>query len=581
MTPRVGVFVCHCGLNISWTVDVPAVAEAMKDYPGVVVSKEYRYMCSDPGQNLIAETVKEHDLDCVIVAACSPNLHLRTYRRLAATIGLNPYQVEQANIREQCSWVHEGDKAIATLKAIDIVRATVESVVRDRPLATSTSPITRRAMVIGGGVAGMQAALDIADAGYPVIVIERAAQLGGRVAQMAGSYLNFDSPENLAGEMIGRVMHHSNIQVLTEADLVDVSGYIGNFEAVVAKRHPEGEGPIEDESFLFDVGAIIIATGYRTLPLARLPMYGGGDIPDVVDGLTFERIVAEGELRRPSDGRMPRSIVWVQCAGAREPEQEGSVAYCSKVCCMTTARQAIQYKQLVPEGQATVFYIDIRSAGLRYDEIVQQSMEQHEVLYLRGKVSRIFEQDGHAVVWGSDTLSNMAVEVEADMVVLQTPMVPNDGAEELGRIVRVGASADGFFAEAHPKLGPVETTTAGVFLAGTAQAPKDIPESIAQGSAAAGKTLSIFAQPSLVMEPTIAEVDTSICAGCGVCVPVCPYGARSLDERAGVARVNPALCQSCGACIAACPNKASKLVNATPDQVLAMVEAMMIEVFDV
>jgi len=580
MTPRVGVFICHCGLNIASTVDVEAVAEALKDYPGVVVSTEYRYMCSDPGQNLIAEMAEEHALDRVIVAACSPSLHLRTYRRLAANIGLNPYQVEQANIREQCSWVHK-DRNIATLKAIDIIRATVESIVRDRPLTTSTSPITRRVLVIGGGVAGMQAALDIADAGYPVILIERAPQLGGRVAQMAGTYLNFDSPENLAGEMITHVTHHPTIQVLTEADLADVSGYIGNFEAVITKPHPEGKGPTEDESFTFDVGAIIVATGYRTLPLARLPMYGGGDIPDVVDGLTFERIVAEGELRRPSDGRVPRNVVWVQCAGAREPEQEGSVAYCSKVCCMTTARQAIQYKRLVPEGQATVFYIDIRSAGLRYDEIVQQSMEQHEVLYLRGKVSRIFEQDGHVVVWGSDTLSNMAVEVEADMVVLQTPMVPSEGAEDLGRIVRVGASADGFFAEAHPKLGPVETTTAGVFLAGTAQAPKDIPESIAQGSAAAAKALSIFAQPSLVMEPTIAEVDTSICAGCGVCVPVCPYGARSLDERAGVARVNPALCQSCGACIAACPNKASKLVNATPDQVLAMVEAMMIEVFDV
>jgi heterodisulfide reductase subunit A len=579
MTPRVGVFVCHCGLNISWSVDVPAVAEAMKDYPGVVVSKEYRYMCSDPGQNLIAETVKEHDLDCVVVAACSPNLHLRTYRRLGKNIGLNPYQVEQANIREQCSWVHEGDMATATLKAIDIVRATVESVVRDRPLEVSESPITRRVMVVGGGVAGMQAALDLADGGYPTILIERSAGLGGRVAQLAGTYLNFNSSGNIAGEMIDRVTHHPNIQVLTEAEIADVSGYIGNFEVLVSKRHPEGEGPAEDESFTFDVGAIILATGYRTLPLDRLPMYGGGEIPDVIDGLTFERIVAEDEMRRPSDGRVPRNVVWVQCAGAREPEQEGSVGYCSKVCCMTTARQAIQYKQLIPEGQATVFYIDIRSAGLRYDEIVQQAMEQQGVLYLRGKVSRIFEQDGHVVVWGSDTLSNMAVEIDADLVVLQTPMLPNDGAEELGRIVRVGASADGFFAEAHPKLGPVETTTAGVFLAGTAQAPKDIPESIAQGSAAAGKVLGLFAQPSLIMEPTIAEVDTSICSGCGVCVPMCPYGARSLDERAGVARVNPALCQSCGACVVACPNKASKLVNATPDQVLAMVEAMMIEVF--
>lgn len=579
MTPRVGVFICHCGLNIATTVDVEAVAEALKDYPGVIVSTEYRYMCSDPGQNMITEMAEEHDLDRVIVAACSPNLHLRTYRRLGEAIGLNPYQVEQANIREQCSWVHK-DRRLATLKAIDIIRATIESIVRDHPLSTSTSPITRRVLVIGGGVAGMQAALDVADAGYPTILVERSTQLGGHVSQMAGTYLNFKAPGNLAGDMIERATHHSNIQALTDADVTDVSGYIGNFEVAIEKRSTEGKRPTEAETFTFEVGAIILATGYRTLPLARLPMYGGGEIPDVVDGLTFERIVTEGEIRRPSDGRVPRNVVWVQCAGAREPEQAGSVGYCSKVCCMTTARQAIQYKQLVQEGQATVFYIDIRSAGLRYDEVVQQAMEQQEVLYLRGKVSRIFEQDGHIMVWGSDTLSSMAVEIEADMVVLQTPMLPSDDADELGRIVRVGASADGFYAEAHPKLGPVETTTAGVFLAGTAQAPKDIPESVAQGSAAAAKVLSIFAQQSLVMEPTIAEVDSSICAGCGACVPVCPYGARALDERAGVARVNPALCQSCGACIVACPNKASKLVNATPDQVLAMVEAMMIEVFD-
>jgi heterodisulfide reductase subunit A len=575
MSARVGVFVCYCGLNIGTTVDVEAVATELAKYPGVEVATTYKYMCSDPGQQLIRQKVEELKLDRFIVAACSPSLHLRTYRNLAGSLGLNPYETEQANIREQCSWVHPSDKAEATAKAIDIVKAVVEATCRNEPLTPGEAPITRRALILGGGVAGMQAALDIAEGGYPVILVERERTLGGNANRLSGTYMNFDAPHGLLDGMIEQVQGHANIQVLLGGELAEISGYIGNFQARV-----EVKGDAAPETFTFDVGAVIVATGYETLPLERLPMYSEAG-PDVIDGLTFESMLnpkgpTGGRVVRPSDGATPQHVVWVQCAGAREPaDSTQGVGYCAKVCCMTTAKQSVQYKTQVPDGQATVFYIDIRSAGLGYDEVVQKAMSEHGVLYLRGKVSKVFAQDGKVVVWGADTLAGVAVEVHADLVVLQTPLIPRSDVTDVARRLRLSQSADGFLAEAHVKLRPVETYTAGVFLAGTVQAPRDIPETLTQASAAAAKVLSLFAQPKLVLDPAIAQVDAQLCAGCGVCTKVCPYDARSIDEWAHVAVVNPALCQSCGACVVVCPNKASRLINARPDQVLAMLEAAM------
>ncbi len=578
MSARIGVFVCYCGLNIGTTVDVEAVAAALAKYPGVEVSTTYKYMCSDPGQQLIRQMVEEHHLDRFIVAACTPNLHLRTYRNLAASLGLNPYKTEQANIREQCSWVHQTDRALATAKAIDVVKTTVEATRRNEALTPGEAPITRRTLILGGGVAGMQAALDIAEGGYPVVLVERQAALGGNVARLSGTYMNFDAPGGLADGMVERVSHHANIQVLLGAELTAIGGYIGNFQLRIEMQGADQAA--DREAFTFDIGAVIVATGYQTLPVERLPMYAGGGA-DVIDGLTFETMLnprgpTGGRVLRPSDGAVPAHVVWVQCAGAREPsDSTQGVAYCAKVCCMTTAKQSLQYKAQVPDGQATVFYIDIRSAGLGYDEVVQKAMADHGVLYLRGKVSKVFARDGKVVVWGADTLAGVAVEAQADLVVLQTPMIPQPDATQVAQLLRLSQSADGFMAEAHVKLRPVETYTAGVFLAGTVQAPRDIPETLAQASAAAAKVLGLFAQPKLVLDPAIAHVDAQLCAGCGVCTKVCPYDARSIDQWAHVAVVNPALCQSCGACVVACPNKASRLINARPDQVLAMIDAAM------
>ena len=575
--PRIGVFVCHCGTNIAGTVDVERVVEEVQKHPDVAFATHYTYMCSDPGQQLIRETVQREGLDGVVVSACSPAMHEATFRKATRMAGLNPYRCEIANIREQVSWVHQGDPEAATRKAVEVILTIVEKVRYNEALVPLELPLVKRAVVIGGGIAGLTAALDIAEAGFPVVLVEREDHLGGRMAELSGLYLNFQAAPDLLARRIQAVESHPQITVLTQAEVEEVGGYVGNFRVRVRRNITNGTnqadgtnpGPVE-ERVEVDAGAIVVATGYGLYGQDRLGEYGGGTIPDVVDGLQFERMLARGEIRRPSDGKVPRSVVWVQCAGSRDPELHKP--YCSKICCMYVAKQAMAYRERVPDGQAYVFYIDIRTGGKGYEEFAQRAMEKARVLYLRGKVSRVFPQGDKVVVWGVDTLSGKPVEVAADLVVLASAVVPREGAEALARTLRIATDEHGFFSEAHPKLRPVESLTAGIFLAGAAQAPKDIPETVAQASGAAAKVLSLFSQRVMVMEPTVAAVDWELCSGCGLCVPACPYGARALHEWLPVATVNEALCQGCGACAVACPNKATRLRNFTTSQVLAMME---------
>jgi heterodisulfide reductase subunit A len=574
---KIGVFICHCGHNIAGTLDVPAILAAAQSHPDVAFAVDYKYMCSDPGQELIKKSIAEHQLDGVVVAACSPAMHEATFRRAVAGAGVNAFRCECANIREQVSWVHQDQAEEATQKAAAIVRSIVEKVSRNQTLEPLTAPVTQRALVVGGGVAGMQAALDVADAGFPVLLVEREARLGGKMAQLSGTYLNFSAAPDLLQKMIVRVQSHPHIQVLTSAELAQLDGYVGNFQAkIVANVEAQGLRPHteEGEPFTFDVGAVVLATGWERYPQANLPEYGGGEIPDVVDGLAFEQMLAPGgKLVRPSDGKVPREVVFVQCAGSRDPER--GVPYCSKVCCMYVAKQAMLYSERVPAGQAYVFYIDIRSAGRGYDEYVQRAMSDYHALYLRGKVSKIFRDGEKVIVWGADTLSGRSVEVAADLVVLATPMAPSPGAVDLGQRVHAGTDANGFFTEAHAKLRPVETLTAGVYLAGAAQGPKDIPETVAQASGAAAKVLQLFSHEKMTLSPLVASVIPELCAACGACVLACPYGARSIHPLWQIATVNASLCQGCGACAVACPNKASQVQNWRPDQILAMLDEVL------
>ncbi|MGC9333760.1 MAG: CoB--CoM heterodisulfide reductase iron-sulfur subunit A family protein, partial [Anaerolineae bacterium] len=477
---RIGVFVCHCGTNIAGTIDVKRVVEEIEKYPEVVFATDYQYMCSDPGQQLIREHIAEDNLEAVIVAACSPAMHEATFRKAANAAGVNPYQTEIANIREQASWVHQSQQEAATNKAIETIRTIVAKVQYNQSLTPFHLGLIKRALVIGGGIAGMQAALEVADAGYPVVLVEKSDHLGGHMADLSGLYLNLDtahtSGASLLQQKIEAVTSHPNIQVVTSAEVVEMGGYVGNFTAGV-ERKPAGSA--ESTTFTFDVGSIVVATGYDLYAKEKLGEYGGGRYPDVIDGLQFEAMLRPdgptgGQIRRPSDGQVPKEVVWVQCAGSRDPELH--LSYCSKVCCMYVAKQAMAYKQQVPKGQATVFYIDIRSQGKGYEEYVQRAMEEHDVLYVRGKVAKVFQENGRVVAWGVDTLTSLPLEVEADLVVLATATVPRADAQELGQLLRVGTDEHGFFSEAHPKLRPLESLTAGVFLAGAAQFPKDIPE---------------------------------------------------------------------------------------------------------
>jgi heterodisulfide reductase subunit A2 len=571
---KIGVFVCHCGNNIAGTVDVQSVVEEVLRHPDVGFAIDYKYMCSDPGQQLIIDSILEYGLDGVVVAACSPAMHETTFRRTVSGANINPFRCESANIREQVSWVHQKDPVSATSKAAAIARSIVEKVKGNEELEPFIMPVNQRLLVIGGGIAGMQAALDVAEAGFPVILVEREKHLGGNMARLSGTYINFSAAPELLQNKIMRVESHPFIQVLTGACLTELSGYVGNFKARVELKSADQDA----NPFNFDVGGIIVATGWQPYDMQALTEYGSGMIPDVVDGLTFEQMLVSGDaIRRPSDGKIAREIVFVQCAGSRD--REHGVAYCSKVCCMTVAKQAMLYKERVPDGQAYVFYIDIRSAGKGYDEYVQRAMADYQVLYLRGKVSKIFRESdapgGKVLVWGADTLSDRAVEIAADLVVLATPMVPSLGSAELGQLLHISTDSYGFFNEAHPKLRPVETLTAGIYLAGVGQGPKDIPETAAQASGAAAKVLQLFSKDEMTSSPMIATVIEELCAACGACVQVCPYNAREIHPVWNIATVNAALCQNCGACVVACPNKASQVHNWRPAQILAMIDEVL------
>ncbi|MBP7736216.1 MAG: CoB--CoM heterodisulfide reductase iron-sulfur subunit A family protein [Spirochaetes bacterium] len=661
---RIGVFICHCGENISATVDCARVAETLSHVPGVVHSVDYKYMCSDPGQNMIKEAIKEKKLDGVVVSACSPHMHEPTFRRACAEAGLNPFLCEMANLREHCSWVHEKNEA-TTVKAIDLVRKMVEKVKKNQPLYSIKVPVTKTALVIGGGIAGIQAALDIANAGHKVVMVERSPSIGGHMSQLSETFPTLDCSQCILTPRMVEVAQHPNITLHTYSEVESMEGFIGNFKVKIRKKarcideklctgcglcttkcptkkipseFNEGLGmrsaiyvpfpqavpnkPVidktqctfflkgkckvcekvcptkairydqEDQILDVEIGAIVLATGFNVLGTDYFPEYGYGKYKDVINGLQFERIASasgptSGAMKRPSDGKEPETIVFVACAGSRD-EAKG-LPYCSKICCMYTAKHAMLYKHKVHHGNAYVFYMDIRSGGKMYDEFVRRAIEEDDVKYIRGRVSKIYEEDGKLIVMGADTLlGHTPVEIKADLVVLATAGVANDGAEELAQKLHVSYDPYHFFAEAHPKLRPVETNTAGIFLTGACQAPRDIPETVAQSSGAASKVAALFSQDELTREPIIAVVNRtapplySTCTGCALCVPACPYQAIEMEEiknRDGkvvkrAAKVNPGLCQGCGTCVALCRVKAIDIQGFSNEQIFAELMAL-------
>lgn len=572
--PRIGVYVCHCGVNIAASVDVEEAAEFAKGLPGVVVARDYTYMCSDPGQVLIQQDIEEYDLNGVVVASCSPRMHEPTFRAAGQQAGLNPYLVDMANIREQCSWVHK-DMGQGTEKAKALIASQVAKVARLQPLEEREVGVTPGALVIGGGVAGMVAALDIAEAGFEVYLVEKEDHLGGRVAELNRTFPAMKPVPELIGPMIEQVQEHPNITVFFNSKVTSVDGYVGNFEVKVGRLVDRETGtPVDQSTNLptsqpIEVGSIVVATGYDVFDPDRKPEYGYAEYPNVITSLEMEERLAEGDLT--VEGRTPKSIAFIKCVGSRDVLLGNP--YCSRVCCMYTAKQSHLVREMLPDADVTVFYIDVRTFDKGAEEFYDETREMG-VRYRRSNVSEIYRRGDRVVLVAEDTLLGRPIEFEADLVVLAVGMEPRDSVNEVAQLLKLPRSADGFFLEAHPKLRPVDTAMDGVFLAGCCQGPKNIPDTIAQAKAAASSALIPLVRGTVPVESETAVVNEELCAGCGMCVDVCPYDAPALDALWGVSRINPVLCKACGACAVTCPSKAIRLQHFTAEQVLAQVDAL-------
>ncbi len=569
--PRVGVFVCHCGSNIGGFLDVPGVAEYAGSLPGVVHAEANLYTCSQDTVAHITETVKEKGLNRVVVASCSPRTHEPLFQDAVRAAGLNPMLFEMANIRNHCSWVHGDDWEGATRKAMDLVRAAVARARRLRPVRSLRYPVKRQALVLGGGAAGMAAALDLADQGFPVHLVERTGELGGNLRRIR--FLETGrSPREYLEDRVRRVLQHPNIRVHFETELAEISGFTGNFTSRL--RHRSGDTDVIEH------GAVIVATGAREY---RGPDLGLGSHPDIVTGLDFEEFLfhkASGnghDLDLPIARRsIPDEVVMVLCV-------RPAPRFCSRTCRVTALKNALILKELRPQARITVLYKDIRTYGFK--ERLYTEARRRGVVFRRydeAEPPQVSTGDGTVRVWYRDAGTGREVSLGPELLVLAEPIVPHADLGELATRLKVPLDSDGFLLEAHVKLRPVDFQTRGLYLAGLAHYPKLLAESVAQAQAAAARAATVLAKEHVESEGVVAEVAPERCAGCLTCVRVCPYDVPQIRPDlqgaggiAGAAYVEPATCHGCGVCAAECPAKAIQLAHYTDDQVAATVDALL------
>ena len=645
MSRRLGVYICHCGTNIAGSVDCARLADLASTLPGVRVARHHEYLCSEAGRSLILRDLREMGLDGVVVGACSPRMHEPTFQAVLEEGGANPHRLEMANLREQCSWAHGGG-AEATRKAWRLLRAAAARADLLQPLEKRRVPVTRAALVVGGGIAGIQASLDLAEAGLPVYLVEKGPSLGGRMAQLDKTFPTLDCSACILTPKMAEVSRHPLIEVLTMTEVLEVEGYAGDFrvkvltrpryvrtdrctacgdcsEACAVRKVPaefdEGLGRrsaiyipfpqavpraavVDPQSCLFlsrgkcksrcldacvpgaidfrmgaeervlEVGAVVLATGYRTFDPLAMPQYGYGRHPDVLTALQFERMLSPGG---PTGGRVvrhdgeePRAIAFLHCIGSRDRDHH---RYCSRVCCMYLLKQALLARERTG-ASIYDFYIDMNAFGQGYQEFYERAREEG-VVFTRGKCSEVVRSGERLLVLAEDTLLGRPLQVEVDMVVLGTAMEPGPDAERLARVFRIPLDADGFFLEAHPKLRPVESPVSGIFMVGCCQGPRDIPDTVSQASAGAARALALLAPGEVELEACTASVDEGRCRGCGLCVEACGYGAISLGDE-GYARVNPALCKGCGNCAVQCLSGALQVANWGDELVLRQIEEL-------
>jgi heterodisulfide reductase subunit A len=657
MSEKVGVYICHCGSNIAGVVDVEEVAKwAGENLENVAVSRDYKFMCSSLGQELIEDDIKNEGLTRVVVGACSPHLHEKTFRRACENAGLNQYLCQMTSLREQVSWVIE-DKELATEKAKAMISGAVRRVQLHEELQPKEVPVNEHTLVVGGGIAGIQASLELANAGYPVFLIEREPSIGGHMAQFDKTFPTLDCAACILTPKMSEVGAHPNITLLSYSEVEEISGFVGNFDVRVKKKaryvneelctgcgiciekcpkkvvdevFEAGMGirksiyrpfpqavpnmPVidtesctyfergkckaceifcpteaidfeqEDTYLDLQVGNVILATGFDLFDVNRMPQYGHGRLANVFTNLEFERMCnASG----PTDGKIvlrdgvtePESVAIVHCVGSRD---ENYNSYCSAVCCMAS----LKFGHLVMEKSgAEVYscYIDMRTNQKGYEEFYNRLLDEG-MHFIRGKVAevtdaaRIPEEEGKLIVQVEDTLLGKQRRIPVDMVVLMAGLEPRADARDVGLKFGIACSMEGWYTERHPKLDPVATMTDGIFIAGAAQGPKDIPATVAQGAAAAARVSGMVTSGTVMIEPVVATIHEENCSGCRICNTLCPFNAIDFDFEKGVSVINQALCKGCGTCVAACPAQAISGAHFSNEQVLAELEGLLFDV---
>ena len=641
--PDIGVFLCKCGKNIGGSVDIDRLAHKAESLPGVKFVQVNSYTCSDPGQAEIETAIAEHKLEKIVIAACSPRLHGTTWQEVLRRSGLNPAVVEVANIREQCSWVHLHEKASGTQKALDLLQMAVAKAEFLRPVAELKVPVTQRALVIGGGVAGIQASLDLADDGYEVILVEKSPTIGGVMALIDKTFPTMDCSICILGPKMADAGKHKNIRLIANAEVSQISGYVGNFDVTIRQRaryvdeslctacgdcvdvcpvdvvdewsgnlgwrkaiyipYPQsvpasyiidsdkclGLSPLAcgkcldacdkkaikyedpDRRHTYRVGAIVVAVGFKPFDARRIPEYGYDRFDNVLTTLEFERLInaagpTQGELVRPSDLQPPKTVAFVNCVGSRDVRFN---PYCSNFCCMESIKNALLIKEHWPDVAVTIFYMDIRAFGKGFEELYRRSRNEG-IRYIRGRPSRILEDPRTTAltVMVEDTRTDTLLSEAYDMVVLS---VGADSPETVP--MPLARTPEGFYIEAHPKLKPVDSPSDGVFIAGGAEAPKDIRETVTQASAAAGRAAGLLLRGEVRIEPLYGVVDTEACNSCGICATRCPYRAIEVNKEKDLpARINPALCKGCGTCAADCPQDSITMTNFTDAMILRQID---------
>jgi heterodisulfide reductase subunit A len=565
---RIGVYVCNCGTNIGKVVDVVAVASSAMEIPGVVIAHSYKYMCSNPGQEMIVQDIEENKLTRIVVASCSPRMHEGTFRGAIKRAGLNPYMLEMANIREQCSWIHD-DPVAATEKAKALVHAAIQRVKFNEPLESRTAPMCPSTLVIGGGVTGLTAALELGDAGQQVYLVEKQNHLGGNVARLDLTAPYLDSAQDILRNWISQVERHPNIRVFLNSELTELKGFNGNFKPRL--RTEDGE------SLELDAGSILVCTGYKEFDASRIQQYGYGRLPDVITSFELEAMLRAGKLETKS-GKQPRYVSIVHCVGSRSQEFH---AYCSRVCCTTGLKYAFEIKSALPAAHVSNLYSDMESFGKGCEDFYRKASEARTsfVMFAKNQLPVIRDaapgENCSMLIAVKEQLSGEEIEIPADLVVLMVSMEPREDASQIARLVNISCDKDGWFIESHPKLDPVATTTDGVYIAGACQFPRDIPESVTQGRAAVARILAKVAQGKITVDAVYSEVQDKLCSGCRTCFSLCPYGAIEYNAEKHLSHVISAVCKACGCCAAGCPAGAIKVRHFTDEQIYGQIEGVL------